>query len=462
MRKLQIILLLGIICILACNDDELEYHGTNINIGISNPNSNGAIFTNDSLDFYCNLNNTRSDFPDWEVEWYLDNDVVIQEREFTYSYTETGLYRPSIRIFDGDVNVKLDVRNEFANNGEADVIGDWLMFKFDVKDPPKIYKTEEINEIGHHIFLKSDGYGIVYSAENKSKGMNLYLKSLDYDFEEVEEVRLNFDSSDSLVRIFRDDLDNLIIESDKKFYEFTVNGKMVKRALKDQGYTSVIPTLLGYVAVVPEGVKIRVDLLDKNFNVTSTNLVSFELGYNYECEIEDVEILENGNLFVLYLIDGYEQKLSEVTMEGFTISSKHISISSIEKVFPFSDELYIVGKGYRSFDIYILEDDYSYYREFSRMNVSRFISNSSLELIDNIIFYNNMEFMDLSGTMKTILSYSYDAFNDVIKNNEGNYVMLGTHNSPLVETVSYEYMEFKSDLLITVVDSKGSTIKISN
>ena len=72
------------------------------------------------------------------------------------------------------------------------------------------------------------------------------------------------------------------------------------------------------------------------------------------------------------------------------------------------------------------------------------------------VLYSNMQFATLNSFIDLYLGNKYDVFNDAIKNDDGNFVMLGTKQVPVDENANP--IEYKTDLLLIEIDQEGNPI----
>ncbi|MBI9053518.1 MAG: PKD domain-containing protein [Bacteroidales bacterium] len=466
MRKLQFIFFVLLLFFFACENDEDHYQDVQIDVDIKYHNVYGrVVFNSIPLEFRCELRDTLKEFPYLNLEWDLDDGDISNERSFLHTYNKNGTYNPELTLKCGEVKVSYG-RNGSANEYPFNKADD---FHFKVTNYPKIYGKDESNEVGHFIYASDLNYSIFYSKVLALKNIELYLKKIDNNLNEVSNTKLDFEPSDSVLKSFKNTDGNIVVITNNNFYEYTLSGVLICKKQKLKNYFSVIKYLEGYSAVIAENGNIRIDILDSEFKIKESNIIEFD---NSDSKIIDIEPLKSGGYMVLCSF-GYYYRLFQVDSEGYynEFNDNVVDINQIENVFEIDGFNYVIGRYIASnfistvnFFVYSnYESSYTYDRDY-RYNLFSSYSKSHLSasflLIGNKAIYSNMQFgiRDLNNDLR--FGNDYDYFNDAVINDQGNYVILGTKQTAINKTQD-ENIECKTDLLLIEIDNEGNPINYS-
>lgn len=449
MKKLKFLFIACTLFLLSCENEEVKYRDLKIDVKIQPHNSAGFIFKNVPVKFSCDLADTTIQFPDFDILWNLDDGNFSTERNFYHTYSENGSYSPSIKI----------------NDGENEIILSNYNFHFKVTSYPIVIGESGINEKGKYIFKNGLNYSIIYTLSSGSNVDELYLLVIDNQYNELSKTKMEVDAPSEIISSFINTSGNIVLITDNYFYEYSRSGTLIKSVLKSKKYNSVINQSSGYSAIVTENNNIRVDLLDFNFNIIETKLIKFNETNN---QILDEDQNEIGNYYILSTSE-YEGNnfLYELDNQGNIIKKIDVNITSIEKAYSSQIGIYVIGKNENYFLIYSINDyfdEYSYNTYYYSYNNKIYFdvniqTSIFLDCNSNILIYSNMQFTYLDNSNYDIMRFgcNYDVFNDAIRNDAGNFILLGTKQEVIDEMATTK--EYNTDLLLIEVDNEGNPIE---
>lgn len=387
--------------------------------------------------------------------WDFGDGTQSTEENVTHIYDKTGEYSIKLTLYLNNDSMQIET--------QADV----TIF-------PRIIEETSPAENGKYICeLNDGGYSIIYTSNEEGTPAHLYLSNYDGNSIVSNKKKIGRDYY-FFGGITHNQLGNLVILDDSWFKEYTCSGTLINSNYGVGIYSSIKSYNNGYLLVGSDEQKIKIKELNSIGETIHSNVYDLRIdGFTRN----GISQTDDNEIFVHYIdkstqIDNNRKTiLRRIRVDSSTVWEKEYDLKATNNIYKLSDGYILTGifvDGYlgRIEQAFIKIDNKgdviwrystpvnSDYNSGNSPGTNFFDNNNSL-----IIFFDNMRCIEIDNEGQLIsemyFGRSLDLFNYAIKNDKGNYVILGSR------PFDYEDMDAMdiSDLIFIEIDKNLNPIE---
>lgn len=391
--------------------------------------------------------------------WDFGDDTKAESEIIEHTYDTPGSYIVSLTMYMNEDTLKTDT-----------------LIKLSIY--PRIIEKTPGTENGKYIFQTDDDfYSILYTYNNGSSNDNWHLITYN-NSDIVSNNDLGLGLYPEVKTQITNPNDNLVLLTKTWYKEYTNTGAFLNKAQVWGDYSSIENYHPGYLLVGSNENDVRIKELNADGGLVSSETFKLQIDGFYR---RGVSQTFDNEIFLHYIDTNYSNSegrhsiVRRINMDSTLVWEKEYDFSSTYSINKLSDGYLLSGDTDGFLDG---ETDRLFTRIDNTGNIIwqysinlkslylQYIHSPDMNIFEDdnniVIFFDNMRCIKIDKTGQLVFERyygsDYDVFNYAIKNNNGNFVALGSRqfdNEKNEITSDYN----KRDIIIIEIDKDGEPIK---